>query len=207
MNSYQELARKLTHLSERLQKHSGKLDGFSLGKRASKLDQELERFEAELNAFIASRKSGELALEMVLRSPTARKWLSIDILSRVAREVGGKRLKSETLPEAKAEFLESVHEAKEGEAATKHLRACLAEAIEVRSGGKDKLALQREFIQLGRLGDQEYALQISKRTFGELRKIAGATGIRFTDRTTKQRLVTIIRRYALRAAVNAPPVT
>ena len=77
------------------------------------------------------------------------KWLTIDILRRVARDVGVKRLRSETLPEAKAEFLESIHEAKEGEAATKHLRACLSEAIEARSGGKDKLALQREFIQLG----------------------------------------------------------
>lgn len=50
--------------------------------------------------------------------------------------------------------------------------------------------------------DEEFAKKVSTLTFGELRRIAGVDGIRFTDKTTKQRLGVLIRRYAQRAALN-----
>ncbi len=54
---------------------------------------------------------------------------------------------------------------------------------------RTKLHLQREFISLGQLADEEFAQEIGKRTFGELRRMAGVNGIKFTDKTTKQRLI------------------
>jgi hypothetical protein len=62
--------------------------------------------------------------------------------------------------------------------------------------------LQREFVHLGQLLDEDFAVEIAARTIAELRRIATVNGIRFTDKTNRQRLTTLIRRYAQRAALN-----
>ena len=69
--NYQELAGKLLHVAERLQKHGNKLEGDVIGKSAVKLATDIEQFDATLDGFLASRKSGELLLETLLRSPAA----------------------------------------------------------------------------------------------------------------------------------------
>ena len=70
------------------------------------------------------------------------------------------------------------------------------------AGGKDKALLQREFIHLGQLLDEEFTIEIASRTLPELRRVATVNGIRFTDKTNRQRLTALIRRYAQRAALN-----
>jgi hypothetical protein len=82
------------------------------------------------------------------------------------------------------------------------LRAAFEEAACVEPGGKDKASLQREFVRLGGLSGEEYETEIGKRTFGELRRLASTNGIKFTDKTSKQRLMALIRRFSIRAAVN-----
>jgi hypothetical protein len=138
----------------------------------------------------------------LLRSPTAKRHLTVDTLKHSLREVTGKRLKSDDLPAAKREFIELVHEFRKQDKAAEFLQEAFADAFHVESGGKDKLRLQHEFIGLGQLTDEEFAQEIGKRTFGELRRVASVNGIRFTDKTTKQRLTALIRRYAQRAALN-----
>jgi hypothetical protein len=39
-----------------------------------------------------------------------------------------------------------------------------------------------------------------------LRRLAGSNAVRFTDKTTKPRLIQLIRRFAVRAAINATPI-
>jgi hypothetical protein len=200
--NYSDLSSRLLHLGERLAKHAGKIEGETVGKSARKLIVQLNSFEEDLESYLASRKSGELLLETLLRSPAAKSHLTIEMLKRTLREVTGKRLKSDDLPAAKREFIELVHEFRKQDKAAELLQEAFADAFHVESGGKDKLGLQREFISLGQLTDEEFAQEISKRTFGELRRVASVNGIRFTDKTTKQRLTALIRRYAQRATFN-----
>jgi hypothetical protein len=200
--NYSDLSSRLLHLGERLAKHAGKIEGETLGKSAGKLLAQLSSFEEDLESYLASRKSGELLLETLLRSPTAKRHLTVDMLKHSLREVTGKRLKSDDLPAAKREFIELVHEFRKQDKAAEFLQEAFADAFHVESGGKDKLRLQHEFISLGQLTDEEFAQEIGRRTFGELRRVASVNGIRFTDKTTKQRLTVLIRRYAQRAALN-----
>jgi hypothetical protein len=200
--NYSDLSSRLLHLGERLAKHAGKIEGETLGKSAGKLVAQLSSFEEDLESYLASRKSGELLLETLLRSPTAKRHLTVEMLKHSLREVTGKRLKSADLPAAKREFIELVHEFRKQDKAAEFLQEAFADAFHVESGGKDKLRLQHEFISLGQLTDEEFAQEIGKRTFGELRRVASVNGIRFTDKTTKQRLTALIRRYAQRAALN-----
>ena len=204
--NYQELADKLLQVAERLQKHGNKLEGDLLGKSAAKLATDIEQFDATLDGFLASRKSGELFLETLLRSPAAKKHLSLDLLRKALREACSKRLKAEELAVAKREFVETVHELGRADAALKFLRHAFAEAAYVAPAGKEKGQLQQEFFALGRLSEEEYATTIAKRTFGELRRLAAANMIRFTDKTTKPHLIKMIRRYARRLATNLPSV-
>ena len=204
--NYLDLSTRLSHLAERLSKQATKIEGNVVGKSAMRLVAELDRFDAVLDSYLASRKSGEFFLETLLRSPSAKRHLSLDLLKKGLREICGKRMKAEELGLAKSEFVEAVHAQDKSSAAVKFLRHAFAEAASVESGGKDKAALQQEFIQLGRLNDEEFAKVIAKRTFGELRRLAGSNAVRFTDKTTKPRLIQVIRRFSVRAAINATPI-
>lgn len=200
--NYSDLATRLSQLGERLAKQSDKLEGENLGRSAGRLSLQLQRFEEELESHLASRKSGELLLESLLRSPASKRHLTLALLKHGLREICGKRLRSEELAAAKREFIELVHASGKQAHAVEFLRQRFAEAVQVESGGKDKALLQREFFQLGQLLDEEFAREISARTLTELRRIANVNGIRFTDKTNRQRLTTLIRRYAQRAAFN-----
>jgi hypothetical protein len=200
--NYSDLATRLSQLGERLAKQSDKLEGQNLGRSAGKLSLQLQRFEEELESHLASRKSGELLLESLLRSPASKRHLTLPLLKHGLREICGKRLKSEELAAAKREFIELVHASGKQDPAVEFLRQGFAEAVHVESGGKDKALLQREFLHLGQLLDEEFAREISARTLPELRRIATVNGIRFTGKTNRQRLTTLIRRYAQRAAFN-----
>ena len=200
--NYLDLATRLSRLSDRLVRHSEKIEGEALGRVAGKLLTQLISFEEHLDSFLASRKSGELLLETLLRSPAARKHLSIDLLKKGLREIVGKRLKSEDLPAARREFIEIIHQKEKASEAVKFLKGVFAAASHVESGGKDKTLLQKEFIRFGTLDDDEFGREIGNRTFGELRRLAAASGIKFTDKTTKPRLALLVRRYSQRAAIN-----
>ncbi|MBV8173956.1 MAG: hypothetical protein JO151_05250 [Verrucomicrobia bacterium] len=200
--NYLDLSSRLLQLGERLAKHAGKIDGETLGRSARRLAAQLDAFEEHLDSYLASRKSGELLLETLIRSPAGKRHLTIELLKHGLRRIAGKRLKSEDLPAAKREFIELIHEAGKQDKGVEFLQGAFAQAVHVETGGKDKLHLQHEFIRLGQLADEEFAQEIGKRTFGELRRMAGVNGIKFTDKTTKRRLTALIRRYAQRAALN-----
>jgi hypothetical protein len=200
--NYSDLASRLTDFGERLARHAHKLQGQDLGKSAGKLARQLEKFEAHLQSYLASRKSGELLLELLLHSPSSKRHLTVALLKNVLRKVCGKRLKAEELAAARREFVEVVHDAGKQDDAAEFLKAAFGEAAHVESGGKEKAQLQREFLHLGQLLDEEFAKEIGALSFGELRRIATVNGIRFTDKTTKKRLGALIRRYAQRAALN-----
>jgi hypothetical protein len=200
--NYTDLATHLLDLGERLQKHSRKIEGDKVGQSAKKLVQAVERFEDTLDSFLASRKSGELLLETMLRSPSAKRHLTVELLKRGLREVAGKRLQADELSAARKEFVEVLHANAKGSQGGKFLQAAFEEAACVEPGGKDKASIQREFVRLGGLSDEEYEKEIGKRTLGELRRLASTNGIKFTDKASKQRLMALIRRFSSRAAVN-----
>ena len=75
--NYTELSDKLTDLGERLGKQAHKLYGESLGKSARRLAATLEEFEQQLDGYLAGRKSGELRLELWLRSPSSKKLVNL----------------------------------------------------------------------------------------------------------------------------------
>jgi hypothetical protein len=200
--NYAELAVALHHVGERLSKHAGKIEGELMGQSARVLLTHLSKFEALLDGYLASRKSGELLLETLLRSPAAKRHLTIGLLKEGLRNFTGKRLRSTDIRAAKREFVERVHEAGSQDEATEFLQEAFAEAIHVDSGGKDKASLQREFVGLGQLAEDEFAQAVQKKSLGELRRLAETNGIRFTDKTSKQRLAALVRRYARRAVFN-----
>jgi hypothetical protein len=200
--NYAELAATLLHVGERVTKHAAKIEGETMGRAARLLSNQLARFEELLNGYLASRKSGELLLETILQSPAAKRRLTMRILKQGLRELAGKRLKSAELRPAKREFVERIHDAGKQAQAAEYLKEALSSAILLVSGGADKESLQREFVRLGQLADDEFAKEIEKKSIEELRLLAGTNGIRFTDKTTKQRLGALIRRYAQRAVFN-----
>ncbi len=145
--NYQELAGKLLHVAERLQKHGNKLEGGVIGKSAVRLATDIEEFDSTLDGFLASRKSGELFLETLLRSPAAKKHLSLDLLRKALREACSKRLKAEELVVAKKEFVETVHELDRADAASKVPEArvrggCLCRARKEREGSTSTRVLR-----------------------------------------------------------------
>jgi hypothetical protein len=200
--NYAQMAATLLRLGERLTKHAGKIEGEAMGRSARNLSAHLARFEELLDGYVAGRKSGELLLETLLQSPAAKRHLTLSLLKEALRDLTGKRLKSIELRAAKREFVERIHEAGSQAKAVEYLKEAFAVAIHVESGGKDKESLQREFVGLGQLADEEFAKEIGKKSLGELRRLAGKNGIRFTDKTNKQRLAALIRRYAQRAVFN-----
>jgi hypothetical protein len=200
--NYSDLATRLSQLGERLAKQSDKLEGQNLGRSAAKLTSQLARFEEQLESHLASRKSGELLLESLLRSPASKRHLTIGLLKRGVREICAKRLKSADLSAAKREFIGLIHATRKQDLAVSFLKEAFADAAHVESGGKDKALLQREFVHLGQLLEEDFAVEIAARTIAELRRVATVNGIRFTDKTNRQRLTTLIRRYAQRAALN-----
>lgn len=202
--NYNELSDRLTQVGKRVAKQAHKLDGDTLGRSARQLTASLEKFEHQLESFLAGRKSGEFLLEVLLRSPSSKRHLTVDLLKRGLKEVCGKRLKSEELTAAKREFIETIRESGKQEGAVEFLQGAFSKAAHVDAGGEEKTDLQREFIQLGRLVDDEYAREMDSRSISHLRRVAAVNGIHFTEKTSKPRLVSIIRRYAQRAAFNIP---
>ena len=200
--NYSDLASQLSQLGERLAKQSDRLEGENLGRSAVKLASHLARFEEQLEIHLAGRKSGELLLESLLRSPSSKRHLTVPLLKQGLRKICAKRLKSEELSAAKREFVELVRAGGKQDQAAEFLQSAFAEAVHVESGGKDKALLQREFVRLGQLLDDEFAVEIGSRTLPELRRVATVNGIRFTAKTNRQRLIMLIRRYAQRAAFN-----
>ena len=151
-------------LGERLAKAADKLEGEELGRSAAKVVTQLNRFEEQVENHLASRKSGELMLEGLLRSPASKKHLTLTLLKHGLREICAKRLKSDDLAGAKREFIELIHGAGKQDQGVEFLKAAFAKAAHVESGGKDKALLQREFIHLGRLLDAEFTVEIGSRT-------------------------------------------
>jgi hypothetical protein len=200
--NYTELADQLMRLGERLSRQAPKLQGENLGKAAHRFAASVAQFEEQIESYIASRKSGELLLEILLRSPSSRKHLTLPLLKRGLKEILGKRLKAGDLAAGKREFVELIHGAGKQDAASEFLRKTFSDAVHVETGTREKASIQREFIQFGQLLDEEFAKEIGSRSIGELRRVASVNGIRFTDKASKQRLATLIRRYAQRAAVN-----
>ena len=200
--NYSDLASRLSQLGERLAKNSDKLEGDILGRSARNLASQLDRFEQQLESHLASRKSGELLLESLLRSPASKKHLTIPLLKLGLREICAKRLKSDDLPGAKREFIELIRGAGKQDQGVDFLKEAFAKAAHVESGGKDKALLQREFIHLGQLLDEEFTVEIGSRTLTELRRVATVNGVKFSDKADRQRLAALIRRYAQRAAFN-----
>ncbi len=136
--NYSDLSSRLLHLGERLAKQASKIGGETLGRSARKLTTQLDAFEEDLESYLASRKSGELLLETLLRSPAAKRHLTIEMLRHGLREVAGKRLRSDDLSAAKREFIELIHEFGKQNKASEFLQEAFADAFHVESGGKDK---------------------------------------------------------------------
>jgi len=200
--NYAELAATLHYVGEKLSKHAAKIEGESMGRSAQIFSGHLAKFEEVLSDYVAGRKSGEALLETLLRSPAAKRHLTVDLLKRGLREVTAKRLKSDDLRAAKREFFKQVLETNKQQEAAKYLKMAFADAIHLESGGKDKASVQMEFVGLGEMSDEEFSREIGKKSMGELRRLAKTNGIRFTEKTTKQRLAGLIRRYAQRAVFN-----
>jgi hypothetical protein len=199
--NYSDLAAKLSQLGDRLARKSNGLEGEDLGRSAVKLASHLARFEEQLESHLASRKSGELLLESLLRSPSSKRHLTFPAETWAARnlrkttEIGGTQRGQAGVRRI------GPHRRKQYQAA-EFLQNAFAQAVHVESGGKDKELLQREFVHLGQLLDDEFTIEIGSRTIAELRRIATVNGLKFTAKTNRQRLTALIRRYAQRAAFN-----
>ena len=102
--NYADLAGRLSQLGERLDRYADKLEGENLGRSAGKLALQLQRFEEQFESYLASRKSGELLLESLLRSPASKRHLTIALVKQGAKVICGKRLKSQELAAAKRDF-------------------------------------------------------------------------------------------------------
>ena len=143
--NYSDLAARLSQLGERLAKQSDKLEGENLGRSAGKLSLQLQRFEEELESHLASRKSGELLLESLLRSPASKRHLTLALLKHGLREICGKRLRSEELAAAKREFIELVHAAGKQDHAVEFLRT------RIRGGRARRIRGQRQGASAARI--------------------------------------------------------
>jgi len=205
MMNYRELATTLEQLAYRLSKHADKLEGEVLGTQARRLLEDAQKVDAQVDTHLAGRKSGEWLLETLLRSPGAKRHLTLDVLRKLVRETLGRRLKADALPAAKRELIALAHAQVAGKAMADALRGYLSEAASVETGGKEKGALQQEFLALGSLSDEEFRETAGKRHLAELRRLASANGIPVTPKTPKARLLHLVRHYSQRALVNLTP--
>jgi hypothetical protein len=202
--SYVELSDRLRLLSETLRQQGEKLEGTALAKATGTFTRSLGSFEKKLHDFLGGQGPGLRELQDLLKAPQAKKHLSLPALKIVFRELLAKPLREETPAKAKAALLQEIKEQQKGEKAVAYLKEFFFRAAASAPVGEDKEALQKEFLRLGSLGDEELAYELEHRfkTIGALKKLAKANAVTFTAKTPKARLIESIVHYAQRAHRN-----
>ena len=202
--SYADLSQRLLRLSEQLRQHEARLEGPALAKLTTTFTKALASYEKKLGDFLQGNAPGAREFQDLLKSPQAKKHLTLPALKVIFKGLLGEQLKEETLAKAKATLAQRVKESGHWEPAGVYLKEFFFQAATPPPLAEDKESLQREFLRLGALTDEELDFQIQHRfkTVGALKKLANANAINFTPKTSKQKLLEMIIHYAQRAHRN-----
>ncbi len=202
--SYSDLSERLASLSIVVREHQNRLEGQPLATSARRLNASLAAFEKKLHDFLEGNGPGIRELGDLLKSPQAKKHLTLPALKVVFRDLLDKSLPEGTPAQAKSAFLKKIAKREKGEEALAYLKEFFFKAAKPAPVPKEKEALQKEFLRLGSLDEFELALELDKRwkKLGDLKKLAAANGVAVTAKTTKERLADALVHYARRAYAN-----
>lgn len=202
--SYLDLANQLKQIALKLEKNSSQIEGAALAKAATALSKSIISFEKKLDAFLGGSGPGIRELQELLKSPGATKHLKLPALSHLYRNIFGHSLTAATPAAGKKLFLQVAVEKQIGEKALAELKLYLSEAAQVASPPKDKESLQKEFLRLGGLPDDELILELDRRykTAPLLKALAQANAIEAKKGAKRERLIETIIHYARRAHAN-----
>ena len=202
--SYTELSERLLKVAKSLAENGEKLEGIPLSKAAAALGKSLGSFETKLSDFLGGQGPGIRELQDLLKSPAAKKHLSLPALKIIFRNLLSKTLREETPAKAKALLFKEVKNAATGEEAVAHLKDFFRHAAAPAALELDKASLQQEFLRLGSLDSEELDYELAHRfkAIGTLKKLAKANAITFSPKTSRERLIQEITHYAQRAHRN-----
>jgi hypothetical protein len=203
--SYPELAAELKALAALIEKHSAKLEGAALAKSAQSLSKATAALSKKIKDSVAGRSPGLAEFTAQLNGPLAKKHVKGPVLATLHKRVLGKNLPAGLSPvAAKKQFLASVGESELGEKALEELKRLLAELTAVAPVAKDKESLQREFLKLGGLADDDLVLALDTKfkSIALLKALAKANQIPIHAQVTREALLRDVIHFARRAAAN-----
>ena len=202
--TYGELSTRLEAVAAKLRMHERTLEGQALSKATTTFAKSLGSYEKKLTDFLHGRAPGAREFEDLIKSPQAKKHLTLPAFKVAFRQILGQTLHEETAAKAKALFVKEVRAAENFESAFAYLKEFFFLAASPTKVGEDKESLQAEFLRLGGLPDDELEFQLQHRfkTVGALKKLAKANAVGFTPATKKPRLIEMIVHYARRAHQN-----
>jgi len=202
--TYGELSTRLEAVAANLHKHERTLEGQALSKATTTFAKALGSYEKKLADFLQGTAPGAREFEDLIKSPQAKKHLTLPALKVAFRQILGQALHEETAAKAKASLVKQVRAEGDFESAVVYLKEFFFRAASPLKVGEDKESLQAEFLRLGGLPDDELEFQLQHRfkTVGALKKLAKANAVNFTATTSKPKLIETIVHYARRAHQN-----
>jgi hypothetical protein len=202
--SYLDLAQQLRQLSGKIDKNASRFEGATLAKAATSLTKSIATFEKKLDAFLGGAGPGIRELQELLKSPAATKHLKLPAISLLHRKLFGHSQSAETPAAAKKAFLLAAMGKEMGEETLSELREFLYRAAQIAPPAKDKESLQKEFLRLGGLPDDELIWELDSRfkNITLLKALAKANAVEVTKEVKRERLINSIIHYARRARAN-----
>jgi hypothetical protein len=203
--SYTTLAAELKSLSVLLEKNADKLSGAALAKAATSLAKTSASFSKKLKETLGGQGPGIAEFTVQLNGSLAKKVIKGPALAKLYKKILNKNLSSDlTTAQGKKLLFSAVVENELGEKALAELKTLLAELTSVEPPPKDKESLQREFLALGRLDDEDAQLTLVTRfkAAAALKALAQSNNIIVKPKTKRETIEREIIHYARRAAAN-----
>jgi hypothetical protein len=207
--SYIDLAEKLQKISRVLLQHGPKLEGVALQKAATTLAKSLTTFEKKLDAAVKGNDPSLEALQNLLKTHPAARLLKAPSWEKLLKEVFSHHAKAGAKPaELKKQYIEHAKQTGQGEDAFHAVQREMQQlSIPPAPVPKEKILLQKEFLRLGGLSDEDAYVELEKRwkKIGDLKALATANAIlvpKSFKAVQRPQLIKEILHYARRAHLN-----
>lgn len=166
----------------------------------------VDQFERVLDRSVNEEVAGWGELKALLKSPSVKKHFKGKLYKKCVEKLVGKTIKGSKKSEIEEALFKYVKKRGSAKPSVKKLKQELNDAMKL-SGAKvsgKKSSLQKAFLNLGVQNIDEAVVELEKKfpEIEDLRLLAEANSIPYTERTTVSTLSRKILHYAKRAATN-----
>jgi hypothetical protein len=180
------LAAQLEDLSKKILANAEQIGGDELDRRAAALTRALANFGETLDASVSGKSTALVELTDLLSSPEARRLLDLASYRKIARDVAGWRITSQSVALARKELLGHAPDGSTARSLVRAIRGHIA-ASAPGPATSDIRKLRAEFYRIGGLAaeDAEALSHTHYRTVSNVRALAKANAIRGADHASR----------------------